>query len=77
VTIDATGAEYAKRGEFDRALAGLFPTPVALALSNEVLAEAVVGVLNEMMEDGSYKALLDEYGLLANTEPFSVRGPGG
>lgn len=77
VSIDATAAEYAKRGEFDRVLSGLFPTPVALAISNEVLAEAVVKVMNEMMEDGSYKALMDEYGLLANAEPFSVRGPGG
>lgn len=77
VTIDASAAEYAKRGDFDRALSGLFPTPVALAVSNEVLAEAVAGVLNDMMEDGSYKALMDEYGLLANTEPFAIRGPAG
>jgi len=75
VTIDSTAAEYAKRGEFDRAISGLFPTPVALAMANEELAGAIVDVMNDMMEDGSYKALLDEYGVLANTEPFSVRGP--
>jgi polar amino acid transport system substrate-binding protein len=75
VTIDSTAAEYAKRGEFDRAISGLFPTPVALAMANEELAEAVVDVMNDMMEDGTYQALLDEYGVLANTEPFAIRGP--
>jgi polar amino acid transport system substrate-binding protein len=77
VSIDSTAAEYAARGEFDRAISGLFATPVALAMANEDLANAVLGVMNEMMEDGTYKALLDEYGVLANTEPFVIRGPGG
>ena len=27
VSIDSTAAEYAKRGEFDRAISGLFATP--------------------------------------------------
>jgi polar amino acid transport system substrate-binding protein len=75
VSIDATAAEYAQRGEFDRALAGLFPTPVALAMNNEELAAAVRDALNSMMEDGYYQSLMDEYGLLANTEPFVIRGP--
>ena len=75
VSIDPTAAEYAKRGDFDRALSGLFPTPVALAMNNDKVADAVVGALNEMMKDGSYKKLMDEYGLLANTEPFALRGP--
>ena len=75
VTIDSTAAEYAARGEFDRAISGMFATPVALAMANEELAKAILGVLNDMMEDGSYQALLDEYGILANTEPFEIRGP--
>lgn len=50
VTIDSTGAEYAKRGEFDRAISGLFPTPVALALKSPTLANAVVGVFNDMQK---------------------------
>lgn len=74
VSIDSTAAEYAKRGEFDRALHGLFATPVALAMANEELANAVLDVLNGMMKDGSYQKLLDEYGVLANTEPFAIRG---
>ena len=75
VSIDPTAAEYAKRGDFDRALSGLFPTPVALAMKNDAVADAVVGALNEMMADGSYKKLMDEYGLLANEKPFALRGP--
>ena len=75
VSIDSTAADYASRGEFDRAISGMFATPVALAMANEELANAILGVLNDMMEDGSYQALLDEYGILANTEPFEIRGP--
>jgi polar amino acid transport system substrate-binding protein len=75
VTIDSTGAEYAKRGEFDRAISGLFPTPVALAMKNDDLANAIVGVFNEMQKDGSYQKLMAEYGLLANKEPIRVNGP--
>ena len=76
VTIDSTAAEYAKRGEFDRAISGLFPTPVALAMKSKVLAEAVVKVLNEMQQDGSYKKLMDEFGLLPNSRPFIINAPG-
>lgn len=75
VTIDSTGAEYAKRGEFDRAISGLFPTPVALALKNPTLANAVVGVFNDMQKDGSYSKLMAEYGLLANKDPIKINGP--
>ena len=75
VSIDSTAAEYAKRGDFDRAISGLFATPVALAMANEDLANAILAVMNDMMKDGSYKALLDEYGVLPNTEPFTIRGP--
>lgn len=75
VSIDSTAADYAARGEFDRAISGMFATPVALAMANEDVANAVLGVLNDMMTDGSYQALLDEFGILANTEPFEIRGP--
>jgi polar amino acid transport system substrate-binding protein len=75
VTIDSTGAEYAKRGEFDRALSGLFPTPVALAMKSPALAAAIVKIINDMQQDGSYGKLMAEYGLLANTQPFKINGP--
>ncbi len=77
VSIDSTAAEFAARGEFDRAISGLFATPVALAMANEELANAIVEVMNEMRDDGSYQALLDEYGVLANTDALTIRGPNG
>lgn len=75
VSIDSTAAEYARRGEFDRAISGLFATPVSLAMANDELANAVLGVMNDMVKDGSYKALLDEYGVLANEGALEIRGP--
>ncbi len=75
VSIDSTAAEYAKRGEFDRAISGLFPTPVALAMKSQALANAVVGVFNDMQKDGTYAKLMAEYGLLANKDPIKINGP--
>ncbi len=75
VSIDSTAAEYAKRGEFDRAISGLFATPVALAMKSPALANAIVTVFNDMQKDGSYARLMAEYGLLANKDPFKVNGP--
>lgn len=75
VSIDSTAAEYAKRGEFDRAISGLFPTPVALAMKSPALATAVVQVFNDMQKDGTYGKLMAEYGLLANTDPIKINGP--
>ena len=75
VSIDATAAEYAKRGEFDRAISGLFPMPCSLAMKNDILAKTVLEAMNDMMEDGFYKELMDEYGLLPNSSPFIIRGP--
>ena len=74
VAIDATAAEYAKRGEFDRAISGMFPMPVALAMKNDILAKTVLEAMNDMMEDGFYQELMDEYGLLPNSSPFIIRG---
>lgn len=75
VTIDSTGAEYAKRGEFDRAISGLYPTPVALAMKSPALASAIVTVFNDMQKDGTYAKLMAEYGLLANKDPIRINGP--
>lgn len=75
VSIDPTAAEYAKTGGVDRVVSGLYPTPVALAMRSRALSEAVVKVLNDMQRDGSYKELMDRYGLVAHTGPFSVNGP--
>jgi polar amino acid transport system substrate-binding protein len=63
VSIDGVAKEYDTRGDFRRAISGLYPTPVALALQNDELAQAVVDVLADMKADGSYEALFAAYGV--------------
>ncbi|QFZ83988.1 transporter substrate-binding domain-containing protein [Variovorax paradoxus] len=75
LSIDSTGAEYQKRGDFDRVLHGLFPTPVALAAKNKELSIAVAKVLNDMKADGSFNKLLDQYGVKATDGAVVVKGP--
>lgn len=75
LSIDSTGAEYQKRGEFDRVLHGLFPTPVALATKNRALADAMTRVLNDMKADGSFQKLFDQYGVKSIDGAVSVAGP--
>jgi polar amino acid transport system substrate-binding protein len=75
VSIDSTAADFAKRGEFDRAISRMFATPVALAEKSPALANAIVAVFNDMQKDGSYARLMAEYGLLANKDPIKINGP--
>ncbi|WP_076999286.1 ABC transporter substrate-binding protein [Variovorax sp. KK3] len=77
LSIDSTGAEYQKRGDFDRVLHGLFPTPVALAARNKDLAGAMAKVINDMKADGSFQKLFDQYGVKAVDGAASVKGPAG
>jgi polar amino acid transport system substrate-binding protein len=76
-SIDATAMYMQQRGDFTRAISGVFPQTACFAVANKKLAEAVVGALNELRKDGSYDKLLDQYGVLKITEPqFAVKGPG-
>lgn len=75
LSIDSTGAEYQKRGDFDRVLSGLFPTPVALALKSKPLAETVAKVLNDMKADGSFQKLFAAYGVKPIDGAVVVKGP--
>ena len=75
LSIDSTGAEYQKRGDFDRVISGLFPTPVALALKNKPLAETVAKVLNDMKADGSFQKLFTVYGVKPIDGTVVVKGP--
>jgi len=75
VSIDSTGKEYDERGEFTRAISGLFGTPINFGFRSKVLATAVAQVLTEMRTDGSLQALLDRYGVKAFDGPFEVVGP--
>lgn len=75
ISIDSTGKEYETRGDFTRAVSGLFPTPIAFGLRSRVLADAVAKALTEMKADGFYTQLLARYGVRGWDEAFTVVGP--
>jgi polar amino acid transport system substrate-binding protein len=76
-SIDATAMFMQGRGDFTRAISGVFPQTACFAFANKPLAEAVVGALNELKKDGYYGKLLDQYGVLKIDEPqFAIKGPG-
>lgn len=76
-SIDATAMFMQGRGDFTRAISGVFPQTACFAFANKPLAEAVVGALNELKKDGFYDKLLDQYGVLKIDEPqFAIKGPG-
>jgi len=76
VSIDGVAKEYDSRGDFRRAVSGLYPAPVAVAFKNAKLADAVSGVLKDMKTDGSLGKLFDSYGLPMIAGDYSVKGPG-
>jgi polar amino acid transport system substrate-binding protein len=76
-SIDATAMFWQGRGDFTRAVAGLFPQTATFAFADKTLALAVVGALNELRKEGVYDSLFDKYGVLKIEEPtFGIQGPG-
>jgi polar amino acid transport system substrate-binding protein len=76
-SIDATAMFMQNRGDFTRAISGVFPQTACFAFANKPLAEAVVGALNALKKDGFYDKLLDQYGVLKMDEAtFAIKGPG-
>ncbi len=76
-SIDATAMFMQNRGDFTRAISGVFPQTACFALANKTAADAIVGALNELKKDGTYDKLLDQYGVLKIDEAsFSIKGPG-
>src|SRR4051812_28400796 len=75
-SIDATAMFMQQRGDFTRAISGVFPQTACFAFANKTLAEAVVGALNDTRKDGFYDKLLDRYGVLKTDPPFAISGPG-
>ncbi len=76
-SIDATAMFWQGRGDFTRAVAGLFPQTATFAFANKTLAEAVVGSLNDLKKSGYYDQLFDRYGVLkAEGDTFKIDGPG-
>lgn len=76
VSIDGVAKEYDTRGDFRRAVSGLYPAPVAVAFKSTALADAVSEVLKQMKADGSLGKLFDSYGMPMVTSDYSVKGPG-
>ena len=74
-SIDGVAKEYQDRGDFTRAISGLYPAPVALAFKNKELAAAVKEVLDGMRKDGAYDKLFAAYGVPPFPDPFAVHGP--
>jgi len=76
-SIDATAMFMQQRGDFSRAISGVFPQTATFAFANKALAEAVVGALNETKKDGYYDQLFDKYGVLKiEGSTFKIEGPG-
>ena len=75
-SIDATAMFMQQRGDFTRAISGVFPQTACFAFANKPLADAVVGALNDLKKDGFYDKLLDQYGVLKTDGPFVISGPG-
>ena len=76
-SIDATAMFMQARGDFTRAISGVFPQTACFAFANKPLALAVVEALNAARKDGFYDKLLDQYGVLKVDGPtFAINGPG-
>ena len=75
VSIDSTAKEYDTRGDFTRALSGMYGTPIAFGLRSKALATQVAAALTELRADGSFAKLLDQYGVQAWSGAFDVVGP--
>lgn len=75
-SIDATAMFMQTRGDFTRAISGVFPQTACFAMANKTLALAIVDALNDAKKDGFYDKLLDQYGVLKVDAPFAISGPG-
>ena len=75
-SIDATAMFMQTRGDFTRAIAGVFPQTACFAFANKTVALAVVDALNATKKDGFYDKLLDQYGVLKVDGTFAISGPG-
>ncbi|GGA77647.1 amino acid ABC transporter [Nitratireductor aestuarii] len=76
-SIDATAQFLQDKGEFYRAVSGLFPQTASLAFASKELADASVEALNSLRKSGYYDDLFAKYGVLTiEEELFAIKGPG-
>src|SRR3981081_2058200 len=71
-SIDATAMFMQDRGDFTRAISGVFPQTACFAFANNPLRRARVGALNDARKAGFYDKLLDQYGVLKTDPPFAI-----
>jgi polar amino acid transport system substrate-binding protein len=78
VTVsDATSMFLQRRGDFTRAISGMFPQLTTIAFADKTLTDGAVAALNDLRRTGYYDELLDRYGMLKIEEPsFAIRGTG-
>jgi polar amino acid transport system substrate-binding protein len=77
IALDATAMFQQQRGDFTRAISGLFGQVACFAFRDKSLAEAVAGALNDLKRSGTYDELFDRYGVTKHPEPtFAIRGTG-
>jgi polar amino acid transport system substrate-binding protein len=74
---DSTSMFLQQRGDFTRAISGMFPQITTIAFADKTLADGAVAALNDLRRTGYYDELLDRYGILKIEEQnFAIRGPG-
>ncbi|WP_252347379.1 MULTISPECIES: transporter substrate-binding domain-containing protein [unclassified Gluconobacter] len=75
LSIDAVAQRNAHQGGVRPVLAGLYPTPVALALRDSALAQQLASVLEGMRQDGTLARLMAPYGVAPFPGHITVSKP--
>ncbi|MDB5819914.1 MAG: Histidine-binding periplasmic protein [Rhizobacter sp.] len=71
------GGAFVKGGQAIMLLPAQGPSPTMMSFRSKPVAEAVVKAFNEMIGDGTYDKLLDQYGMTKLPEKvIAIRGPG-
>ena len=75
--IDGVAMYMQTRGDFTRAVSGLYAQEACLCFADKKLTDIVVGLLGDMKKDGFYKTLFDKYGVLGVPgDTFAIKGTG-
>ena len=71
------GGAFAKAGQATMLLPAQGASPTMMSFRSKVVADAVVKVFNDMIKDGTYDRVLDQYGMTKLPEKvIAIRGTG-
>ena len=71
------GGAFAKAGQATMLLPAQGASPTMMSFRSKVVADAVVKVFNDMIKDGTYDRILDQYGMTKLPEKvIAIRGTG-